>query len=470
MMNEHHERKKSWRHLVTLSPCHLVIFCLLAAGCGESARRPRRGATVERLPKLEVVQPKRKRLLRKLEVAATVEALKKVELSARVPGIVAQLDDKMDIGRLVKKEEILVVLAVPELDAEKVYKEALLEQARKQEFLAAQALTVARREVEETEKEEKRYLADVAYYKSRSERNQKLAEQRALDPQIAEEALRQYESAQAALAANKAKVAKQEARVEAAKADLELARQKIRVAEADLKKFKEQIAFASVRAPFDGVITKRWIDPGATIKDPGVPLLTIMEIDRVRILIDVPQRDVPFLNSREQNPNPDHRGDLVTVRLPELAEKVKDGEFRGDITRLSGSLDPVTRTMRAEVELTNQFDSSGRALLKPGMYGTALVLVEDRSDVLTVPASALVKRGEGQVEVYLVAGVANQDHDERQGVLKKVPVVLGIDDGREVEIRGGLKGDELIVARGNGSMRVDDRVIAVSEREAAEDK
>jgi hypothetical protein len=55
-------------------------------------------------------------------------------------------------------------------------------------------------------------------------------------------------------------------------------------------------------------------------------------------------------------------------------------------------------------------------------------------------------------------------------VLKRVPVVLGLDDGKEVEIREGLKGDELIVARANGVMRADEAVLAVSDRQALEEK
>src|SRR5258708_4812140 len=95
----------------------LRMLCLLASaalaglvGCGHVVAKPRRGATVERLPRFEVVLPVRKRLVRKLELAATVEALKKVEIRARVPGIVKVLDDRMDIGREVKAGEVLLVL------------------------------------------------------------------------------------------------------------------------------------------------------------------------------------------------------------------------------------------------------------------------------------------------------------------------------------------------------------------------
>jgi RND family efflux transporter MFP subunit len=441
-----------------------VLSPIIALGCGQSSAKPRRGAIKERLPKLEVIRPIRKRLIRRLELAATVEAMKKVDLAARVPGVVTYLDDKMDIGRKVKEGEVLLRLSVPDLDADKQHKEALVEEARKKEKLAEETVTVARREVEEAEKEDKRYLADQEYHKVRLVRIRELVKARAQDPQVELEAVKLYESADAALAANRARAAKLVARVQATLAELDLARQRIKVAEAEVKKLAEQIAFATVKAPFDGMITHRRVDPGATIKDPGAILLTIMQVNRVRVLIDVPQRDLPYINAQEQNPNPDGRGDPVDLRLPVMNTATKgNGEFRGFITRISRSLDPVTRTMRAEIEMDNQ-----AGLLDPGMYGTALVLVEDRSNVLTVPATALVRRGEAMVEIYhvVVDETAGQG-DERRGVLRRIPVVLGIDDGKEVEIRDGLKGDELIVARGNGSMRADDRVIAVSERETA---
>jgi RND family efflux transporter MFP subunit len=442
-----------------------VLVSVALLGCGQSSVKHRRGANTERLPKLEVIRPVRKRLIRRLELAATVEALKKVDLAARVPGVVGYLDDKMDIGRKVKEGEVLLRLSVPDLEADKQHKEALVEEARKKAKLAEETVTVTRREVEEAEKDDKRYEADREYHKVRLARTRELVKARAQDPQVELEAVKLFESAEAAVDSNRARVAKQSARVQAALADLDLARQRIKVADAEVKKLTEQIAFATVKAPFDGVITRRWVDPGAIIKDPGATLLTIMQVDRVRVLIDVPQRDVPYLNSREQNPNPDGRGDPVELRLPVVNHSTKsNGEHRGFITRLSRSLDPVTRTMRAEIEMDNQ---TGQ--LDPGMYGTALVLVEDRSSVLTVPATALVRRGEAAVEIYHVVVEDPGSHaDERLGVLRRIPVVLGIDDGKEVEIHEGLKGDELIVARGNGSMRADDRVIAVSEREQAE--
>jgi RND family efflux transporter MFP subunit len=410
----------------------------------------------ERLPRLEVVTPRRVKLARSVDLSATVAALKRVDLKAQVQGVVSYLPDSIDIGRAVKRGEKLLELAIPDLKAEKANKEALLAQAQKQKVLAENAQAVAEREVEETQKEEKRYVAEVAYHKLRHARIRDLVRRRAQEVAVEQEAMRQLEAAQAALAANTAKVSTRKAKVLAAEAEVEVARRRIVVARAEVKKLAEMVGFATVLAPFDGVITRRWVDPGTLIKDPGVPLLTVQQIDRVRVLLDVPQRDVPLLNAREQNPNPDGKGDPALVRIPELAAAGKGGLFRGNVTRMSRSLDPVTRTMRAEVELDNR-----AGYLHPGMYGSASVLVESRTRVLTLPATAVVRRGQGKVEVFRVDTSGEEGGDEQRGVLRRVEVELGLDDGRLVEIKRGLKGNELIVARGNGVMRVDDLVIAV---------
>jgi RND family efflux transporter MFP subunit len=431
----------------------LVLVVLL--GCSKSPTQSKRGQRIERLPRVEVVQSERKRLVRRLDVAATVEALKRVDVAARVPGIVAKIDDKMDIGKAVRQGDVLVQLAVPELEADLTLKQAVAEQSRKQEVFARASRQVAEREVEESEAEDKRFVADVNFAKQRYMSARDLVRQKAQQPQVEQEALRQLEAAEAMLSSNRLRTIKRRARVEAARAEEDLSKQRTKAAEADAKRLQEMVGFATVKAPFDGVITRRSVDPGAIIKDPGTPLLTLMQMERVRVLIDIPQRDIALLNSRDQNPNPDGKGDLVTIRIPALRDQIKNGELEGYITRFGQALDPITRTMRAEIEVDNP-----NGWLRPGMYGSASVLVENRSNVLALPASALVRRGEGLVEVYQVADIVGEG-DERRGVLKLLPVVLGLDDGKEVEIRSGLTGTEWIVERATGAMRADEAVLAL---------
>jgi RND family efflux transporter MFP subunit len=433
---------------------------VISSGCSEEQRKPKR-ARGERLPRVEVTRPLRTGLLRRIKLAATVEPLQRSDLSARVPGRIDFMPRSIDIGRRVKKGQKLIHLAVPDLEADKKHKESLLEQAKKQVEQADKALGVARQEVKEADEQQRKYVADAEYQALRYKRISDLVRAEAQNREIQDEALRQLRSAEAARDAAGASVRTRQAKVAAAEADLEVAKRKVEVAEADLERSKAQLSFATITAPFDGVITHRWVDEGAVIKDAGARLLRVMQLDRVRVLIDISQRDVQHVNAVEDTDTPGKPADTVILRIPELAEVVPNGEFKGRVTRRSKALDPVTRTMRAEVELDNK---GGQ--LEPGMYGEAELILDERQNVLTIPTTALVPRGKGVEGVYLVA---NPQGVPLRGTLEFVEVARGLDDGERVEVRGiikggktiPLKGNELIVAKGSGVLRQGDEVQAL---------
>lgn len=442
----------------------LLVAILAVVGCGLKEPKPRPNE-IERLPRVEVVRPIRTNLERRIEISATVEPMEKVELCARVPGVVDQLADDMDIGRVVKGPrdgmpgEKILALAVPDLEAQKKHKEALLEQARKQKVQAAEARAVGGREVVEAEKMEKRYAAEHEFAKFQHERVVQLARSNAVQPERVQETGKQLDAALAAWDVAQAQIETRKAKLKALDADIDTAQAKIAVAEAEVQNLAVLVGYATITAPFDGIITKRWVDRGATIKDAGAPLLTVMRSDSVRVLLDIPEKDVPLVNALEERPNPDNDGDPVTLRISALSEVVPNGEFSGRIRRMAQALDPNTRTMRAEVHLKNP---DGH--LRPGMFGRASILLEKRYNVLTLPASALVRRA-GRSEVYYVANV---DSDPPRGVVKRAEVELGLDDGQTVEIKlrpeAGLSGDELILAKGNGVVRVGDQVVPVPRK------
>ncbi|HZT81354.1 MAG TPA: hypothetical protein VFA26_14085, partial [Gemmataceae bacterium] len=295
----------------------LLLAAPVLAGCGTKVGR-HRGGEVDRPPRLRVVTPARASLVREIELSCTVEAMEKADLCARVPGVVEYLPPDIDIGRYVAGPhgnvggEKLIHLAVPDLEALKRQKEALLEQARKQRILADEALTVARKELAETEAQERRFAADFKLAKLQHERISELVRRGSTQPERAQETERQAEAALAAWQSAQAQIETRKAKIKALEADVQVAASKVQVAEADLHSATVQLGYAIISAPFDGIITKRWVDRGATIKDANTPLLTVMRTDVVRVLLDVPERDVPLVNATEGRPNADGRGDPVT--------------------------------------------------------------------------------------------------------------------------------------------------------------
>jgi HlyD family secretion protein len=119
-----------------------------------------------------------------------------------------------------------------------------------------------------------------------------------------------------------------------------------------------------------------------------------------------------------------------------------DALFEGRVTHISPSLDPLTRTLRAEVTVTNSANK-----LRPGMFIEVTVIAERREDVVVIPRVALTERGVKKI-VFVVEG---QKVAERE-------VVLGLGDDEIVEISSGLSVGERIVIRGHETLTDDARV------------
>jgi RND family efflux transporter MFP subunit len=392
-------------------------------------------------------------LARRIDLAATVEPMEKVDLCARVPGVVAFLPEHVDIGYRAQAGEKLVEVDVPDLLALKEQKiaqrelaENQLEQVRKMRF-------VLEKELEEAQKQENRYRAEFQGRRDEYARIQRLVERDAQAPEVAREKLAQKEAAEATWQAAQAQVGTKRAKLDASEIEEKVAASRVKVAQADVRNLEVQIEYATIKAPFAGIITKRWVDRGATLKDASIPLLTIMRVDTVRVLLDVPDRDAGLIIASEQDPDSEGKGSRVSLRFPSLLEKGAQGEFPNEhVKRKAEVRDGATRTMRAEVHLDNRL-----GLVQPNTFGSASILLETRKNVLTLPASALIRQGGAFRVLYLADARGNPP----QGVVREAEVGVGLDDGRQVEIHSGVGPDTWVIARSNGVLRAGDEVLGV---------
>jgi RND family efflux transporter MFP subunit len=179
-------------------------------------------------------------------------------------------------------------------------------------------------------------------------------------------------------------------------------------------------AYEIVRAPFDGIVTARNVDPGAlipqsTTSTPGsVPIVSMATLTPLRIYADVPQSAAPFIKD----------GDHVTITVREYPSRT----FPGTVTRHPDALSADTRTMRVEVDLDNR-DSA----LLPGMYAIVALSVSSPSAVPMVPDDALIFHG-GKDLVPVV----------RDGRMHLAEVTLGYDNGVNVEVTGGINENDIV--------------------------
>jgi RND family efflux transporter MFP subunit len=359
-------------------------FLLLAGGLslgawGNYAQHEQVNATAEEerdfVPSLRVATAEASPDSVSFTLPATTAAFAAANVYARATGYIAKRN--VDIGDRVKAGDLLAQLAVPELAQQISQNEATLDQLKS-------ALDQA---------EANQKLAQVTW-----ERNGQLVKQGWITRQQGDVDLQNLKAQEAAVAAAKHNVTAQE--------DV-------------IKQLRQQLDYASVVAPFDGVITQRNVDVGSLVQGnatSGTFMFEIMQENVIRVSVYVPQ-DAAF----GVVPGID-----AVVRVPELP----DHEFRGTVARIADALQPGTRTLLTEIDIANPDGA-----LLPGIYCSVELLVPRRTPSLSVPADALIFNRDGMQ----VAVVANGKAELRKVSVKR-------DLGTRVELDSGIKaGDQVIL-------------------------
>ena len=237
------------------------------------------------------------------------------------------------------------------------------------------------------------------------------------------------------------------AKITQAEADLDEAKAEVGVAAADLAKSRVLLDYTVIRSPYTGVVTKRNFFVGDFIKaaDQGgnTPILAVERTDVMRVVVQVPDRDVPDV----------HLGAPASIEidaLPGVAFETK-GQSKVGVARWADAEDPATRTMRTEVDVPNP---DGK--LRHGMYGRAtLILSAGTPNALRVPSSALFGKAErGWTAVRVVRG----------DMVQLLPVRYTTDNGVETEIISGLTAADLVVVRATGPIESGTPVVVVGEK------
>ena len=434
-------------------PIGLVVAVAAAlphVGCGEASRvqTGQPSASVPAATRVEVVRPARHTVRLTVEQPGQVEAIQTTPIHARIAGYVRKVG--VDIGSRVKKGEVLVELSVPEVEADLQERRAAVEQAAARRSQAEAASRVARAAIATAEAKVaearaglRRTDADLARWQQEYRRAEQLASERAATGTLVDETRSKLRSAEASGDEARAKVdsagaALNEARsgLELARADVAAAASSVDVSAAAARRAEAMLSYARIEAPFDGVVTRRDVDDGHLTVPGGtvVPLLVVARTDVMTVAVDIPEA-----HAAEVEP-----GATMLVRIPATGGK----PFEGKVARTAWSLESRSRTVRAEADFPNP---DGR--LRPGLYAHAAVVLAERRDVLTLPATTLFKEKD---KTFCVAAV--------DGKAIRLPVETGLSDGTRTEILSGLTGLEAIV-RANAASIVDGQALKVVELE-----
>jgi RND family efflux transporter MFP subunit len=382
--------KQRWAALV-------IAMMILVVGIPICRRAPAPGASgadANALPSAAVSKVARQDIFKQVTIPAEFRPYVEAMLNAKVSGYVSKMN--VDFGDTVKAGELLATIEVPEL----------------QDQLDNALATEQKGEADYTN-------AELIYSRlvSVNRDHPNLVAQQDLDTAEAND-----HAAAAAIAAAKAEV----------------------------ERYQTLVSYTNITAPFDGVVTWRYADPGALIQagtssdSQSLPLVRVS--DNYLLRLDFPVSEEYVKDIRV--------GDLVEVQVESSASKA----FPGKITRFTDKVDEDTRTMMVEIEVPNPNLS-----LVPGMYATVVLDVEKHADALVVPTQAV--NGGKAPSVFVVNA---DDQIERRDV------ALGLEMPDKYEVLSGLKEGDLVVVGDHSALqdgqKVDPKLVQLSMMNENQDR
>ncbi|MEX2137626.1 MAG: efflux RND transporter periplasmic adaptor subunit [Pirellulales bacterium] len=406
----------------------------ISAGCNRSVGAPdedRSTTSSSSVDRVTAGKPQRKTMRLETAQPGQIDAFEETPIHPKVSGYVSTV--LVDIGDRVEKDQLLARLSVPELEADLLHAEALVSQAEagiKKAEAAVRAMEAAAKTAEthirQAEAAVARTAAQHERWKSEHRRISELAERGSVTNRLVDETLNQLKAAEAAqheaeaaVDSAKAAFAQSQADTEKAKSEQVAAVAEVEVAKATQAKAKAMLAYTEIKAPFRGVVSQRHVDTGhftqTTRSTDARPLFVVSQSDTVRVFVDVPELEAAWVDP----------GDSAIVQVQALRNK----QTKAKVTRTSWTLNSSNRALRTEIDVSNE-----RHELRPGMYATVRITLDERPDALVLPGSAVVYADN---EAFC--------HCVDDGKIVRRLLTLGIRSGGEVEVLEGLSGEETVV-------------------------
>ncbi|KQT14672.1 RND transporter MFP subunit [Methylobacterium sp. Leaf399] len=340
------------------------------------------------VPKLRTASVQRTDKPIELTLPGQTDAFARAALFARATGYIAER--RVDIGSRVKKGDVLLRIAAPDLDQQLAQAEAQVGQQEAQ-LLQAKAL------VDQAK-------ANVNLANATNDRTSTLAGQGWASKQNADN--------------SQATVLSQGATLASAQAGVKVAEANIKAQLATVNRLKALAGFKDVTAPFDGVVTTRSVDVGDLVHadGTGTALLTMDRDDILRISVNVPQAVAIGVQP----------GVAAAIKVPQMPDRT----FSGVVERSSVALLTASRTLTTQVDVANRDGA-----LRAGLYVYVTLKIPRTAPAVTIPAEALVFNQRGPQ-----VAISRDD-----GTVQWRSIRIGRDRGTVIELSEGLDGSEQIV-------------------------
>jgi RND family efflux transporter MFP subunit len=190
---------------------------------------------------------------------------------------------------------------------------------------------------------------------------------------------------------------------------------------------------AETISPVEGVVGKVYLDKGAQVSEPsggggGTPLAQILNLDSVKIVIQVTEEDLPKVKLNQK----------AKIRV----DAYPDREFSGVVTLISPTLNSLTRTTSVEITIPNP-----NHLLKPGMFAEVDLVTGKTENLVLIPRHTILVEA-GKKKVFVI----------REGMAEKRWVETGFSDKGLTYIKSGLAPLDSLVTLGQSQLQAGDKV------------
>ncbi len=375
----------------------LLVLALLAAGCGK--KKAGDGAS-SGPPAVQTARAEMGVLEGGAVITGKLEAVQQANIVPKVPGKVARVE--VDVGSRVSAGQVLVALENKDLADRLNQAEAAVAQAEAGLTQAQAGLKAAQANLENAR-------ASLAVAEANYNRAKELLAAGAISQADFEG---RYELPY--------KQARQQ--VEASSAQVEQAQAAVRVQEAALAGARANASLARtayedsfIRAPFSGVVTARYINPGEMAAT--APVVSLANLDKVVVKATCGEKLINQLK--------------VGQKVKVVVAAVRPEPFEGTITHIGPAAEAQTKAFPVKVEIDNPDH-----VLKPGMFAEVRIDTSSREQLL-IPREALVRDGESTF-VWVV----------KDGRVQRRAVTAGESDGKKVAILSGLEAGEEVVTAG----------------------
>ena len=227
-----------------------------------------------------------------------------------------------------------------------------------------------------------------------------------------------------------------ESQFEAIESNKESAKSAVEQAEAGLESAQERLSDTRIKAPISGIISARNFDLGDQPAQQR-PVYKIVAIDKVKILVNIAEEDIGSVDKGAQA--------IISV------SSFPNTKFRGKVSKIYPTINPQTRSTNAEIILSNKNHK-----LRPGMYATVNIIIEQENNTLVVPNYAIIEK---TTREYLGGELTNSKINiDRSAFIinnnraKRIDIKPGIITDDYTEVIQGLSAGDKIVTRGEQNL------------------